>query len=303
MEDSEKSKTEKKAERKLIWVLFGVILLIIGIWFLNKELLENKCFDDRGTFGDMFGGVNALFSGFALAGIIFTILLQRIELKYQREELIETRKEFKIQNSTLKLQRFENTFFSLLELHHKIVDSIDLDVEKQKAVRDMSLRHIEYETIKSRDVFKHTYNHMSQYLKTAHSENVINKIYTEHYQKYQTDFGHYFRNLYRMVKLVNDSELLSETKEDMDDKTKEKLSYSIKYKYTSIIRAQLSDYELLWLFYNGLSENGHEKFKPLIEKYTLLKNLQKDNLAQVGHKEHYEKYAFEKNESMFVPNA
>lgn len=295
MKDSEESKTERKAERKLLWVLLIVIIVIIGIWFLNKELLENKCYEDRGTFGDMFGSVNALFSGFALAGIIFAILLQRIELKYQREELIETRKEFKIQNSTLKLQRFENTFFSLLELHHKIVDSIDLDVEKRKAVRDMSLRHIEYETLKSRDVFKHTFNLMRQYLKEAHNENVINKVYLEHYQKYQTDFGHYFRNLYRMVKLVNDSELLSETKE--------KLSYTIKYKYTSIIRAQLSDYELLWLFYNGLSENGDEKFKPLIEKYTLLKNLQTDNLAQVEHKEHYEKYAFEKNENMFAPNA
>lgn len=35
----------------------------------------------------MFGVINALFSGFAFAGIIFTIWLQREELKLQREEL------------------------------------------------------------------------------------------------------------------------------------------------------------------------------------------------------------------------
>lgn len=49
--------------------------------------------DERGTFGDMFGAVNALFSGLALAGVIYTILLQRHELALQRKELELTREE------------------------------------------------------------------------------------------------------------------------------------------------------------------------------------------------------------------
>jgi hypothetical protein len=48
---------------------------------------------DRGTFGDMFGAVNALFSGLAFAGVIYTILLQRHELALQRKELELTREE------------------------------------------------------------------------------------------------------------------------------------------------------------------------------------------------------------------
>ena len=100
-----------------------VAVIIIGFWLLTLYLLRGDA--DRGTFGDMFGSVNALFSGFALAGIILTILLQQSELKLQREELKETRKEFQIQNETLRLQRFENTFFHLLDLHHKIVDGMD----------------------------------------------------------------------------------------------------------------------------------------------------------------------------------
>lgn len=48
---------------------------------------------DRGAFGDMFGAINALFSGLAFAGIIFTILRQREELKLQRKELELTREE------------------------------------------------------------------------------------------------------------------------------------------------------------------------------------------------------------------
>jgi hypothetical protein len=47
-----------------------------------------------GTFGDQFGAANALFSGLALAGVILAVLLQTIELKYQRAELANTRKVF-----------------------------------------------------------------------------------------------------------------------------------------------------------------------------------------------------------------
>jgi hypothetical protein len=47
----------------------------------------------RGSFGDMFGSINALFSGAALAGIIYTIFLQRRELQLQRRELELTRDE------------------------------------------------------------------------------------------------------------------------------------------------------------------------------------------------------------------
>jgi hypothetical protein len=41
----------------------------------------------------MFGAVNALFSGLALAGVVCAILLQREELKLQRAELELTRQE------------------------------------------------------------------------------------------------------------------------------------------------------------------------------------------------------------------
>jgi hypothetical protein len=49
--------------------------------------------DDRGVFGDMYGGLNALFSGAALLGVVVAILLQREELQLQRQEPSETRAE------------------------------------------------------------------------------------------------------------------------------------------------------------------------------------------------------------------
>lgn len=47
----------------------------------------------RGQFGDVFGAVNALFSGLAFAGLIYTVFLQREELGLQRRELELTRQE------------------------------------------------------------------------------------------------------------------------------------------------------------------------------------------------------------------
>ena len=47
----------------------------------------------RGQFGDLFGAVTALFTGLAFAGVIYTIILQREELRLQRQELSLTRAE------------------------------------------------------------------------------------------------------------------------------------------------------------------------------------------------------------------
>ncbi|MGW8444263.1 hypothetical protein ACWGXJ_25465 [Paenibacillus sp. S33] len=52
---------------------------------------------DRGTFGDMFGSVNVLFSGLAFAAVVYTIQLQRQDLELQREVQ-------KIQIQDLKMQ-------------------------------------------------------------------------------------------------------------------------------------------------------------------------------------------------------
>ena len=63
----------------------------------------------------------------------------------------------------------------------------------------------------------------------------------------------------------------------------------IRYKYTSIVRAQLSRYELIWIFYNCLSGNGITKFKRLVENYSLLKNIRIELLATSEDRELYNK--------------
>jgi hypothetical protein len=68
-----------------------VVILWLGSAFTLRALYPAS--DSRGTFGDSFGAINALFSGLAFAGIIVAILLQRNELRLQRQELELTRTE------------------------------------------------------------------------------------------------------------------------------------------------------------------------------------------------------------------
>lgn len=67
----------------------------------------SKALEAKGQFGDSFGMVNSLFSGLAFAGIIFTIILQRKELKLQRQELELTRQELARSAKAQELSQME----------------------------------------------------------------------------------------------------------------------------------------------------------------------------------------------------
>jgi hypothetical protein len=70
-------------------LLIAVAVLVIGLWcatpFVVGAFYEKGV--DRGTFGDLFGSVNALFSGLALLGVIAAIMLQQKELNLSTKEL------------------------------------------------------------------------------------------------------------------------------------------------------------------------------------------------------------------------
>lgn len=108
----------------------SIVFMSMVLW-LNYEHASKLVEAEKGLFGDMFGASNALFTGLSFTGVIIAILLQRQELKLQRNELELTRNgmeltrdEFSTQNSTMKLQQFENTFFQMLSLFHGNIDKI-----------------------------------------------------------------------------------------------------------------------------------------------------------------------------------
>lgn len=79
---------------RLMLVAVLVALIVSGWFYYGSQMEEHfKSPADRATHGDMYGGLNALFSGLAFAGIIVTLVLQREELELQRQELRYTREE------------------------------------------------------------------------------------------------------------------------------------------------------------------------------------------------------------------
>ncbi|MCK4825872.1 putative phage abortive infection protein [bacterium] len=262
----------KKVGWGTLFILVVVVVsLSLGYWLLVHKYVAEP---GRGQFGDLFGGLNALFSGLAFAGLIYTIYLQRNELKLQRLELKQTRielkgqkEQLKAQNETFLKQNFDSAFFQLLRFHNDILNSINLPLGPKRP------------TLNGRDCFREFYARFAKHYRANVGEQTgleqINTSYIAFAKGYQSDLGHYVRNLYNIIKYIDSS------------------SVEDKQMYANLVRAQLSSYELLLLFYNCLRELGFDKFKPLIEKYTLLKNIPYDKLISPEHKKLYHYQAFD----------
>jgi len=241
------------------------------VWAASGLVLRGH--QNRGTFGDMFGAINALFSGCAFATLIFTIWMQREELSLQRRELELTRKEMtgqkeqlESQASTLKLQQFESTFFSLLRTQQDIVNATDLvDQQTRLTTKSRDCYRVFYSRLKARWIYGDVY------------ENPLEGIrhhYGRFFEEIESEIGHYFRHLYHLIKVIKNSGVENPKQ------------------YTNLVRAQLSSNELLLLFYNGLADTGRDKFKPLIEEFSLLKNLPTQHLLDHRHVNLYAAGAF-----------
>ena len=277
---STKIKFSSWMKKNIVWVMFGGVIILFLLNFSMVFFVPGE--NTRGTFGDQFGAVNALFSGLAFTGLIYTIILQRRDLeiqrhdlKLQREEIALNRKEmeeqtaeFEKQNETLKIQRFENTFFNMLSQFQEVVNSLTASYKSRG----------EEIVVGGREVFKAGFEDMSVFVAIPDGNRELRRykgiqgtLKSEGLEGYvkadvPSNFDHYFRLLYRILKFVKDTPLITE----FDDE----------YEYTSMLRAVLSRYELAWLYYNGLSEYGCEKLKPLIERYAMLKNLRDDLLVK-----------------------
>lgn len=82
-------------EIKNRYYLILLLLIVILLWGTSAILILTYLEDwnSRGTFGDLFGAVNALFSGLAFAGLLYTINLSKKDLEIQRQEIEINRKE------------------------------------------------------------------------------------------------------------------------------------------------------------------------------------------------------------------
>lgn len=121
-------------EHKYIFIIISIIWVIffgsvVGIASnLSFKLPPNMPLENLGVFGDSFNVLTSLFTGFAFAGVIISVILQTQELK-------EAREEFKGQKEALQNQEFDNKFFQMSNLLNNITDN--LIIKSFKGKRDI----------------------------------------------------------------------------------------------------------------------------------------------------------------------
>src|SRR5690606_30563429 len=275
----------------IVLIILGLLSIVSGavlfLWLDFNISTTNQIDSEKfGQFGDFIGGIVGSIWG--LAGVVLfyialteqrtdirtnqenlilqtkTLEQQVEEFKLQREELQSSRKVYEQQSKTLKAQQFESNFYSLLNIHLSLKESLNkLDPNN--------------------DYFKKIFESIcSPYNPTMgilnhHKETV--ELYLKFYSDNQGHLSNYFKSFYRILKVIDLANGFSEEE---------------KYFYSKILRSFLSDYEELVMYYNSHSIMGI-KARPLLMKYNLLKHT---HLFEIPHFTFYSK--IQNNNSLWL---
>ena len=205
-------------------------------------------FSNSGAFGDSFGPISALMASVAAISAImaYRSQSQEIERLHAREveedrlrRLDDERRQQRdiIEDVNTRKSLFEGTFFKLLDAFRSIVSETDVGAPGSQKV--------------ARDAFKSMVRYMVN--RSSSGDHHVSWKMTSEY--YQNDLNHYFRFLYHVIRFVDESEIEN------------------KYFYIRLVRAHLSESEIVLVALNCAYGNGREKFLPLVEKYSLLHNI------------------------------
>ncbi|MDC7692411.1 putative phage abortive infection protein [Vogesella indigofera] len=222
----------------VIFSLFRIAtIVLIAVFIANFLSLFLSESPSMGTFGDFVGGVlNPLLTFFTFIGLLWTISIQQKELSLTREEMIEGRLVLAEQARTISQQRFESTFFALLDQFHNVLISKE---KKLLEIHDICLKP------------KVTF--------VDHAKEII--------EINNHEVGHVFRLLYQLYKLV-----WNHFHPSVDINAKF-IGYGIKItkdekKYSSIIRSMLSGEVMQLVAINcATRDSSYLGYKRLIEFY------------------------------------
>lgn len=133
----------------VIVVTISALALWIGSAFTMVGLFGRPC--DAASAGDMFGAVNALFSGLAFAGVVIALVLQGRDLSLQGKQL----------NASARLQALSTLVDSLERRIQRLLDAIDSGEKSEK----------------SRGALKHLTSERKRYLQEL--EDIYKALYEE----------------------------------------------------------------------------------------------------------------------------
>ncbi len=296
----------KKKSNQILYIGLGAFgLLSFLIIFLPVIITKNSVIslgvEKPNEIGDTIGGI--MGPSVALLGALLTFLAFWAQYAANEEQRNQFIKALLKQEDDKKEQQFENHFFEMLRLHKENVNELST-VNFFK--RNGSFGYLSDKPINGRQVFFEMNNILkSLFLKSTYAQTItFNKtMFIDSYKifynglnacnvvdekltnilfegSYSNNFfddyngvsyylGHYFRHLFLTVKFVVDSKVITD--------------YEEKMKYLKILRAQLSNYEQIFLFYNWLSGYGADwenETNKYFTEYKMMHNLLFDELFQ-----------------------
>lgn len=275
--------------KSLPWVAWACIYTL-EIWLINSVAPGSLGWtpSDSGTFGDMFGAANSLFSAFAVIGVTWSVSMQRTELTIAREDRDKTKEILKDQQENIRIQRFETTFFQLFSAFQSIVENMEVDTGNGRtttlqATEAFQIKKERASTARGQQAF----NKILQVLERefgieqqwhqgkdpdglesgdnfgeeidSRNLDAFGRAYIKTFSIYGSDLGRYFRSLYIILDFINRAEI------------------NDKYFYSKLIRAQLSEQESTLLALNYLTNYTTKEFNSLKLAYGMAKNADKNN--------------------------
>lgn len=179
-----------------------------------------------------------------------------------------------IENARLnRLQALENTILKQIEFHNSLLKGISINYESTG--RGFGAPHAPVDAYGKEafeifyDTLQNNYKTMTGYFKNDINgeEKRIKDSFTKLYMEYGSLFGNYFKNLYLLVKYINNKDIVG-----FDN------SY-----YIDLVKSQLSTYEILLLAYNCIwiqNKPKGENFIELAKNTNLLSALERDKLIE-----------------------
>ncbi|WP_228306209.1 putative phage abortive infection protein, partial [Klebsiella aerogenes] len=260
--------------------LLMLISAIFGIGYgyaISHDVwpFEGMDANQRGVFGDSWGAFTSIFSAMGFCGVLWTIKLQMDATKIIEDD---SRK----REEAEKIRDFENSFFNMLNILQTLIK--DMRVENSSGKTLAEGRHVFlYFFRRFKKEIRQKYGilldfELSDEIEVKKASLRMSNEYRFYFRNRAQNLSHYYRYIYNMFKIIHESDLTSVNKK----------------KYANILRAQLSNYELLMLFYNANFVHGR-KFETYMNSYAILDNLPAEKLINKKHVAFYDKKAWGEN--------
>lgn len=288
-----------------------MILTVLPLIFISSK---SEFIGNYGSF--LSGAVGTAVSMVTIYFVYRTFKLQKKQLKSQKKELTETRNQ-------LKRQQFETVFFNMLNMINTIGSAFPSISSKSFFMHFMDELKLNYTSVNetsSHDI----YNKIIQALDERHSLGLfkegskfrdVNKdlipngkmIFQEWRRKDIRNEQEYIGELYLQLFYLNNSELshfFRYIHGTVIYIIEEREIYGDESKYINMIQSQLTNHQLLVMFYNCLStvsltRKREPRIKNLFDKYEMFHNLPIQLLIRPNHQDFYPNTNFKQKHSEY----